>query len=93
MGYDGLVRRWKNENEVTTVKGYVLFNSVSILAVHTDLTVRDLARYGILEDVEISPNAENSMSINVMGISAPIILAFRSHDERSLFLSAVGKKL
>ena len=72
-------------------KGQILFDCKTVLTIYTDLTVRDLASYGILEDVEISPNAENSMSVKVMGKSSPVILAFKSHDERSLFLGTVGK--
>ena len=72
-------------------KGQILFDCRTVLTIYTDLTVRDLASYGILEDVDIAPNAENSMSVKVLRQSSPVILAFKSHDERSLLLGAIGK--
>lgn len=74
------------------MKGLVLFHISSVTSVSKELTVRDLARYGITENIDRTPTTENSLAVTVMGRTNPVVLSFKDTADRDLFLSALNTK-
>ena len=92
IGYDGLVRKWKSESDVDHMKGLVLFHISSVASVSKELTARDLACYGITENVDRTPTTENSLAVTVSGRTNPVVLSFKDNADRDLFMSAIINK-
>ena len=73
------------------MKGLVLFHTTSVASVTKELTARDLACYGITENVDRTPT-ENSLAVTVSGRTNPVVLSFKDSADRDLFMSAIINK-
>lgn len=74
------------------MKGLVLFHTTSVASVSKELTARDLACYGITENVDRTPTTENSLAVTVSGRTNPVVLSFKDSADRDLFMSAIINK-
>ena len=90
MGYDELVRYWESASQVDQMKGLILFSTSVVEEVNTQLTARDLARYGIQADSSWTPSLDNSVMIRIRGVSKSITISFSSAEERTSFVSLIS---
>lgn len=71
------------------MKGLVMFHTSSVASVSKELTARDLACYGITENVDRTPTTDNSLAVTVLGRTNPVVFSFKDNADRDLFMSAI----